>query len=128
MNLDNRQKDKLLDMRIEINNKLMKKITDTSAMFWNTNYISLDLSNFDTSNITDMSCIFEAMINLKRITGLDAWNTSKAKYMRKMFYKCTSLVSLPNISKWNTDKVENMNDMFYKCDKLSNIPKWYRGK
>ena len=68
------------------------------------------------------------MMNLKRITGLDAWNTSNVKYMHKMFYKCTSLVSLPNISKWNTDKVENMNDMFYKFDQLSNIPKWYRSK
>ena len=58
----------------------------TNFMFFDCNsLISIDLSNFNTQNITNM---------------------------KSMFYNCNSLTSL-NLSNFNTQNVTNMESMFY---------------
>ena len=71
---------------------------------------SLDISNFDTSNVTNMRHMFSGV---KRIDNLDLshFNTSKVTDMSYMFSSMISLVSL-DISKFNTSKVKNMYLMF----------------
>lgn len=72
--------------------------------------ISLDLSWLDTSNITDMSRMFESC---GKLTGLDVsgFNTVKATNMSNMFYGCSSLASL-DVSSFNTSNVTDMSYMF----------------
>ena len=66
-------------------------LTKTCFMFDGCNsLISLDLSNFNTQNVTDMS---------------------------EMFENCYSLISL-DLSNFSTQNVTNMNLMFYFCDSL----------
>ena len=51
----------------------------------------LDLSNFDTSNINDMSYMFNKCHGLKQIKGINNFNSVKATTMNKMFGECNKL-------------------------------------
>ena len=54
------------------------------AMFKNCNALEyLDLSNFNTSNVNDMSCMFSNCNKLKEIKGLNNFNTNKITNMRQ---------------------------------------------
>lgn len=69
----------------------------------NSNLINIDLSNFNTSNVTNMSSMFsmcEKLISL----DLSNWDTSNVKDMRNMFDNCSKLTSIKvgNKFKWNT--------------------------
>lgn len=83
-----------------------------------TTSVNLNLSNWNTSNVTDMSYMF-AFVGEKAgkviISGLENWNTSKVENMTYMFcraarYNCISF-SL-NLSNWDTSNVTLMNQMF----------------
>ena len=51
-----------------------------------------------------------ACFSLKSLPGISNWNTSNVSDMRGLFYGCKSLISLPDISKWN---IENVFDLSY---------------
>ena len=77
---------------------------------------SLNLSNFDTSLVTDMNSIFEGCYNLISL-NLNNLNTHNVLYMNRMLYNCSSLKSLyfHNIS---SNSLGTMQHMFYNCSKL----------
>ena len=81
------------------------------------NIISLDFSNFDTSNVTNMSFMFNECHKLKEIKGINKFNTNKVTDMKVMFQLCKELEHL-DLSNFNTSKVTNMSWMFYNCNKL----------
>ena len=90
------------------------EVTNMSCMFQSCSILtSLDVSNFDTSNVTDMSGMFSACWKL---TSLDVsnFNTSNVTNMEAMFYYCKSLPSL-DVSKFDTSKVTDMDSMFCNC-------------
>ena len=103
-------------------------ITDCSHMFDSCNrIIHIDFSNFDTTNVTNMSNMFDGCYLLRSLTGISKWNTANVTNMSDMFTCCYSLKSLPDISKWNTKNVNNMSSMFYNCESLKSLPdisKW----
>ena len=76
----------------------------------------LDLSNWDTSNITDMCYMFRECTNLTQL-DVSNFNTSNVTNMNRMFYKCESLTEL-DISNFDTSNVTSMGAMFYKCQSL----------
>ena len=86
---------------------------------------NLDLSNFDTSNVTDMSYMFYCCSGLTNL-DLSNFDTSNVTDMSYMFYDCNSLTNL-NLSGFDTSNLdENYNyNVFYSCDSLSvlNTPK-----
>ena len=73
----------------------------------------------NTSNVTDMSCMFDGCIGLT-LLDLSGWNTSNVTDMSYMFNSCSGLTSL-DLSGWNTSKVTRMNSMFSGCSKLKTI-------
>ena len=79
----------------------------------------LDLSNFDTSNVTNMRAMF---YNMSKLTSLDLsnFNTSKVTNMSYMFYNMSSLTSL-NLSNFDTSNVTDMNYMFACVSKLTSL-------
>ena len=96
------------------------KVTDMSCMFWCCESLtSLDLSNFNTSQVTDMSAMF---INCESLTSLDLSNfdTSQVTDMSAMFYYCESLTSL-DLSNFDTSQVTDMSAMFYYCESLTSL-------
>ena len=86
------------------------QVTSMIGMFFDAHELtSLNVSSFDTSNVTDMSRMFGAL----NLTTLDLSNfdTSKVTNMSGMFYDMRSLISL-NVSNFDTSKVTDMRTMF----------------
>ena len=50
----------------------------------------LDLSNFNTENVTDMSYMFYNCSSLKKL-NISNFNINKVKVINYMFYECSSL-------------------------------------
>ena len=81
------------------------------------NLTSLNLSNFDTSNVTDMNSMFSGMSNLTSL-NLSNFDTSNVTDMNSMFSGMSNLTSL-NLSNFNTSKVTNMRNMFRNMSNLT---------
>ena len=81
------------------------------------NIIEIDFSNFNTSQVTSMKCMFEYCTNLKKINFGNKFSTSKTDNMYYMFFDCTSLTSL-DLSVFDTSSVYDMSCMFYSCTSL----------
>ena len=98
-------------------------VTDMSNMFKETGResetLTIDVSNFDTSKVTNMSSMFYGMTGL---TNLDVsnFNTSKVTDIQAMFLNCTNL-KLLNISNWDTSKITNMRASFNGCRSLTTV-------
>lgn len=97
-------------------------ITDMKYLFANTNRENFEgIENWDTSNVTDMSCLFSKCINFNQ--PLNNWDTSNVESMSSMFKECSSFNQ--DISNWNVSKVKNMNSMFNGCTSFNqNISNW----
>ena len=112
--------DKMKDiLDIDLSNFDTSKVTDMSAMFYGmSNLTSLNLSNFDTSRVTDMSSMFTFMSNLTTL-NLSNFDTSNVTNMDNMFQglKLTSL----NLSNFNTSKVTDMGYMFVNMPDLTTL-------
>ena len=95
-------------------------MTDMTSMFENCSSLtSLDVSGFNTSNATDMTLMF---YNCKNLTSLDvsSFNTSKVTRMRNTFGYLENISSL-DVSLFDTSKVTSMEQMFLNCSKLTSI-------
>ena len=82
----------------------------------------IDLSGWDTSNVTDMSGMFK---DCSSLTNLDVsgFDTSKVTGMSSMFQNCHSLTSL-DVSSFDTSKVNSyysFASMFYGCSSLKTL-------
>ena len=84
------------------------------------NIIFLDLSNFDTSNVTNMASMFAKCYKLKEIKGLNKFNTKNVTNISGMFGGCYELEYL-DLSNFDTSNVTNMKGMFWECNKLKEI-------
>ena len=82
------------------------------------NLTSLDLSGLDTSNVTDMSSIFDGCSSLTSL-DLSSLDTSKVSQMTCMFMDCSSLTSL-DLSSFNVG-ASAMNYMFAGCSSLTSL-------
>ena len=80
---------------------------------------SLDLSNFDTSKVTNMYAMFGNCYSLTSL-NLDKFNSSKVENMAYMFYNCYLLKSL-DLSSFNTSLVTDMSAMFWECYSLTSL-------
>ena len=93
-----------------------KPIVSTGGMFMNSKATSIDLSNFDTSNVTDMEYMFYAA-QATEIKGLEYLDTSKVTDMSDMFNRTfrnkddTQKVIL-DLSSFDTKNVIYMHNMF----------------
>ena len=83
------------------------------------NIIYIDLSNFNTSNVTSMNYMFAGCKNLELI-NFGNIDTSSVVNMSSLFFYCSKLKSI-DLSNFNTSIVENMESMFENCINLENI-------
>ena len=85
-----------------INNK---PVVSMSHMFYYSKATSIDLSSFDTSNVTNMSEMFYSNPNLKTIYASDKFNTNAVTSSTNMFYNSTKLVGGSG-TKYNSSYVD----------------------
>lgn len=86
---------------------------------------TIDLTNLDTSHVTNMVNMFQ---NCSKLVNIDASliDTSNVVSMWNMFYGCKVLTTI-DMSTWNTSKLQDTYCMFLSCAKLKNvvgIEKW----
>ena len=95
-------------------------VTSMSGMFSNCSSLeSLDLSSFDTSNVTSLAGMFYYCTKLKQL-DLSNFDTSKVTTMKSTFNNCNSLEQL-DISNFDTSNVTDMSYMFNYCNSLTEL-------
>ena len=105
---------------LNLSNFNTSKVTDMGSMFSGCSQLSLlYLSNFDTSNVTYMGSMFSGCSKLSSI-NLFNFDTTKVTNMNFMFRHCSSLSSL-NLFNFDTSKVSKMGYMFQGCSQLSSL-------
>ena len=84
---------------------------DSWGMFFNFSKLkSLDLSDFDSSYVTNLAYMFTQCYELEEV-NLSSFDTSKVTDMEKMF-RFSRKIKYLNLSNFNTEKVTNMEEMF----------------
>lgn len=94
-------------------------VTFMSSMFGSTSLEQLDISMFDTANVTSLAGMFA---NCEDLQSLDVsnFNTAKVESMSSMFANCYALSDI-NLSGMNTENVTDMNGLFYRCHNLKEL-------
>lgn len=89
----------------------------------------IDLNHIDVSEVTEMTCLFDAVndeVTLRYI-DISEWDVSNVDRMKWMFEGCTELVSVGDLSNWDVRKLTDAEGMFKNCKKLQyigDISKW----
>ena len=107
--------------------------TNMNALFHNCAEEELDLSGWDVSKNQFFCQMFENSTNLKRIKGLENWDTSAGLGFDEMFGRCSKLEEV-DLSSFNTTKAKNstkassnghktatLKDMFVSCNNLKKV-------
>ena len=95
-------------------------VTNMSSMFEMCQSIeSIDLSKFDTSNVTNMSHMFYYCRNMTDI-NLSSFDTSNVTSFQGMFFFCEYLETL-NVSSFDTSSATDMSSMFSNCSALETM-------
>lgn len=93
---------------------LSDKCTELNGTFQSCyGLIFIDVSGWDTSNVTTFYNMFNGDRELIEIKGIEDFDVSSATTLAQMFYACRSLRKL-NISKWvTTNKLTTLNGTFF---------------
>ena len=86
----------------------------------------IDISGWDTSNVINMSYMFNRCTKLKKIVGIENLDVSKLEKANFMFDSCENLVEL-DLTNWNPKLLQKTRYMFYGCSNLKiikNIENW----
>ena len=95
-------------------------VTNMEGMFSSCSGLtSLDLSHFDTAKVTDMAGMFSSCSGLTSL-DLSHFDTAQVTNMGGMFSGCRSLTSL-DLSHFDTSAVTEMGNMFGFCESLSDL-------
>ena len=131
-NLDtelNEQEELLNELETQVNelsdkpkDMLQQMVDNTNScehLFYAYGGTELDISNLDTSNVTNMYHMFGGCSKLKNI-DISNLDTSNVTNMGSMFYSCSALTGI-DVSTLNTSKVTDFYAMFQYCSKLTSI-------
>lgn len=95
-------------------------VTDMSGMFEDCCQLTnLDLSHFNTENVTDMSGMFMSCYNLSKV-NLSSFNTKNVIYMFGMFSYNLKLKEL-DLSNFETPNLRDIDSMFNHCISLTSL-------
>ena len=109
---------------LDVSNWDTSKVTNMNYLFNECEHLTtLDVSNWDTSKVTNMTYMFEGC---KKLTTLDVsnWNTSNVTRMDRMFngeWVDDMALTTLDVSNWNTSNVTNMAYMFDRCEHLTTL-------
>ena len=102
---------------LDLSNFDTSNVTNMRSMFRDCWRLSeLDVSHFDTSNVTNMGSMFRHCGSLKEL-DLSHFDTSNVTIMGAMFYHCYHLIKL-DLSNFDTSNVTSMWAMFHHCYSL----------
>ncbi len=103
---------------IDMSNFDTRNVANMSNMFNGCSGLtSLDLSSFDTQNVANMSYMFNSCTGLTSL-NLSSFDTQNVTNMTFMFSNSSALTTIIVSDSWNTDQVERSNGMFRQCTSL----------
>lgn len=97
-----------------------------SGGYWPLAWRTLDISSWDTSNVTTMHWMFSWTYGyLNNIYIWPYWDTSKVEDMSEMFHLATLRTDFSGIENWDVSNVTNMSSMFANVQKFNHdISSW----
>ena len=104
----------------------VSELDDLSSIFSGLKLEVVDISGWDTSNVTTMAYMFSECEDIKKIIGIENLDVSKLQSANAMFYGCQNLVEL-DLTNWNPMSLQRASYMFYNCSNLKiikNIENW----
>ena len=105
----------------------ISELDDLTSIFYGLYEMEVvDISGWDTSNVTIMDYTFSRCKKLKKIIGIENLDVSKLEDTQGMFDLCVSLVEL-DLTNWNPKLLRKTRYMFYSCSNLKiikNIENW----
>ena len=97
-------------------------ITNMSSLFSYNKATTLDLSGFDTSNVTDVNYMFNGCENLIEIPYFDM---SNIQHVNEMFQNCQALITIPKLNWKSVNRITASDNysstLFYLSEKIKNI-------
>ena len=96
-------------LRIDLSNFNTSNVYNMGGMFSSSQATTLDLSHFDTSNVTNMGGMFQH----SQATTLDLSNFDTSNVTNMQCMLCDSQASTIDLSHFDTSNVTNMNSMFW---------------
>ena len=108
---------------VDLSNWDVSNVANMKIMFQGCSVLTSvgDLSNWDISNVTDISYMFNECSKLTSIGDLSDCNISNVTSTKAMFQGCSVLTSVGDISNWNVGNVTDASFMFNRCPKLKSI-------
>ena len=73
-------------------------------------------------DVTSLDSVFNGCSKLKKIIGIDKWDTSRVQSFSAMFADCTLLEDFSFFKNWDMSSLTNANYMFAKCTSLKYPP------
>ena len=104
---------------MDLSNFDTSNVTLMNRMFMSSQLTELDLSNFNTSNVTNMESMFSGCNKLIKL-DLSSFDTSNVTNISSMFNNCSQLTEL-DLSNFDTSGVSSMQSMFNNCSKLTSL-------
>lgn len=104
---------------LDVSNWDTSKVTNMSQMFYRVDIATLDTSNWDTSSVINMESMFAGATKVASLE-VSNWDTSQVIYMGHMFSNTSSLTSL-DVSSWDTSQVIDMSSMFSGASNLTSL-------
>ena len=93
------------------------------GIFEGTYFKYIDISDWDVSNVTNMSYMFDECKELESIGDISKWDVSNVRFMPFMFFGCRYFNQ--DISSWNVSNVTDMKYMFWECESFNqDLSKW----
>ena len=105
-------------IRLSKLNRQYTVLLSMSKMFLLSEVANLDISGFNTANVTDMGGMFGGCDVTK--LNLSGFNTANVTNMNDMFSTCYKLTYL-DLSGFDTAKVTDMEGMFNRCKALTTL-------
>ena len=96
-------------LRIDLSNFNTSNVYNMGGMFSSSKATTLDLSNFDTSKVTNMGGMFQH----SQATTLDLSNFDTSNVTNMQCMLCDSQATTIDVSHFDTSNVTNMNSMFW---------------
>ena len=102
---------------LDVSGFKMSNVTSIAGMFTYVKLTTLDLSNWNTSQMKNMGWMFYGS-SIQSVGDISGWDVSKVTAFEGMFYGCSSLSSFGDINKWDTSNSEAFCCMFQNCTSL----------
>lgn len=103
----------------------VSNVTDMSYMFLYSYFTgkNTDFSLWDISNVTNMMGMFQGSELSNKVKGLDKWNIKNVNNISYMFAKCKNFNK--DISGWDISGVEHIEGLFQNCTNFNqDLSKW----